>query len=136
MASPETPPKTSRFAALLNAPPSAPLVSTFTPLENCAPLVARPIKRLAAPQVVGVVVELSPQTKHPSWSALAYCPAAKAPWPAVLGEAVLPVVLFCPAAMKEDLPLAVLPMPPATMAWPPLAMLLEPPATVEPLPLA
>src|SRR5260370_16428382 len=111
MASPETPPKTSRFAALLNAPPSAPLVSTFTPLENCAPLVARTTKRLAAPQVVGVVVELSPQTKHPSWSALAYCPAAKAPWPAVLGEAVLPLLFFCPPAITDNFPLALFPLP-------------------------
>src|SRR5260370_14474302 len=104
MASPETPPKTSRFAALLNAPPSAPLVSTFTPLENCAPLVARTTKRLAAPQVGGVVVELSPQTKHPSWSALAYCPAAKAPWPAVLGEAVVAGGFNLPQPLVEDIP--------------------------------
>src|SRR5260370_39441221 len=104
MASPEAPPKTSRFAAFLNAPPSAPLVSTFTPLENSPPPAARTTKRLAAPQVAGVVVDLSPQTKHPSWSALAYCPAAKAPAPA--GKAGLAGVLQTRPATESRLPAA------------------------------
>src|SRR5258708_31834609 len=125
MASPERGPKASRFLKLLllNPPPSAPLVSTFTPLENCAPPAARTTKRLAAPQLVGVVVEWSPQTKHPSWSALAYCPAAKAAWPAVLGGDGLPGALGTPPALQGSLPLALFCPPPPTLASSPLAPL-------------
>src|SRR5260370_1403336 len=119
MASPERGPKASRFLKLLllNPPPSAPLVSTFTPLENCAPPAARTTKRLAAPQLVGVVVAWSPQTKHPSWSALAYCPAAKAAWPAVLGAEGLPVAVATPTTLKGQLPLAPSCAPARVESW-------------------